>query len=65
MRQFLLMDALWRSLGAATQIAAMAVVVDAKDEAAMVFYSRFGFKALAQQPARLFLPMKIVAGLFG
>ena len=63
--QFLLMDALWRCLGAATQIAAMAVLVDAKDQAAEAFYSHFGFIPLQQQPARLFLPMKTVAGLFG
>ena len=63
--QFLLMDALWRSLAAATQIAAMAVLVDAKDQAAEAFYSHFGFIPLQQQPARLFLPMKTVAGLFG
>jgi predicted GNAT family N-acyltransferase len=65
MGQFLLMDALWRSLGAATQIAAMAVLVDAKDQAAEAFYAHFGFIPLQQQPARLFLPMKTVAGLFG
>ena len=63
--QFLLMDALWRCLGAATQIAAMAVLVDAKDQAAEAFYAHFGFIPLQQQPARLFLPMKTVAGLFG
>ena len=63
--QFLLMDALWRSLAAATQIAAMAVLVDAKDQAAEAFYAHFGFIPLQQQPARLFLPMKTVAGLFG
>jgi hypothetical protein len=64
MGQFLLMDALWRSLGAAARIAAMAVVVDAKDKTAEAFYGHFGFTQLQQRPARLFLPMKIVAGLF-
>lgn len=63
--QFLLMDALRRSLDAATQIAAMAVLVDAKDQAAEAFYAHFGFMPLQQQPARLFLPMKTVAELFG
>jgi len=62
--QFLLMDALWRSLGAAAQIAAMAVLVDAKDQGAEGFYAHFGFIPLQQQPARLFLPMKTVAELF-
>ena len=51
MGQFLLMDALWRSLDAAAQIAAMAVVVDAKDKAAEAFYADFGFTPLQQRPA--------------
>ena len=62
--EFLLMDALHRSLDAADRIAAMAVVVDAKDAAAEAFYKHFDFRPLQQQPTRLFLPMKIVAGLF-
>jgi predicted GNAT family N-acyltransferase len=65
MGQFLLMDALWQSLGAATQIGAMAILVDAKDEVTAAFYARFGFIALQRQPGRLFLPMKTVAQLFG
>ena len=64
MGQFLLMDALWRSLDAAAQIAAMAVVVDAKDKAAEAFYAHFGCTPLQQRPARMFLPMKTVASLF-
>jgi len=62
--EFLLMDALHRCLDAAAEIAAMAVIVDAKDEGAAAFYARYGFLPLQQQPARLFLPMKIVAELF-
>jgi len=62
--QFLLMDALYKSLQAATAIAAMAVVVDAKDEAATAFYQRYGFLPLSTVEGRLFLPMKAVASLF-
>lgn len=62
--EFLLMDALYRSLNAAAEIAAMAVIVDAKDPAAEAFYAHFGFISLQHQPARMFLPMKTVAGLF-
>jgi predicted GNAT family N-acyltransferase len=62
---FLLMDALSRCASAADEFAAMAVVVDAKDEAAAAFYRHFGFIALQQQPRRWFLPMKTVATLFG
>ena len=63
--QFLLMDALRRSVEAAANIAAMAVVVDAKDEAAEAFWRRFDFLPLQQRPRRLFLPMSTVAALFG
>lgn len=62
--QFLLMDALHRCLHAAANIAAMAVVVDAKDDAAEAFYRHFSFLPLHEQPRRLFLAMKTVAGLF-
>lgn len=62
--QFLLMDALRRSLDAAVNIAAMAVLVDAKDEAAEAFYRHFSFLPLQLQPRRLFLPMRTVARLF-
>ena len=63
--QFLLMDALHRCLEAAGNIAAMAVVVDAKDDAAEAFYRHYSFIPLQLHPRRLFLPMKTVAGLFG
>jgi GNAT superfamily N-acetyltransferase len=62
--EFLLMDALRRSMEAAASIAAMAVLVDAKDDAAEAFYRHFGFLPLQQQPGRLFLPMKTLRGLF-
>lgn len=62
--RFLLMDALRRSLHAAAGIAAMAVLVDAKDDAAEAFYRHFSFLPLQGQPRRLFLPMKTIAGLF-
>lgn len=62
--EFLLMDALHRSLDAAAEIAAMAVIVDAKDKDAVAFYERYGFIPLQRQPARLFLSMNTVAALF-
>ena len=64
MGQFLLLDALRRSLEAAPNIAAMAVLVDAKDDTAEAFYRHFSFLPLQLQPRRLFLPMKTIAGLF-
>lgn len=63
--QFLLMDALHRAQQAAAEIAAMAVVVDAKDEAAAAFYLHFGFMPLSSRVTRLFLPMPTIAKLFG
>lgn len=63
--EHLLLDALRRSLAHADQIAAMAVVVDAKDEAAVAFYRHYGFLNLQAQPRRLFVPMRLVAKLLG
>jgi GNAT superfamily N-acetyltransferase len=62
--EFLLMDALARCLKHAAQIAAMAVVVDAKDDAAERFYLHFDFLPFQQTPRRLFLPMAQIAALF-
>jgi GNAT superfamily N-acetyltransferase len=64
MGQFMLMDALHRSLQAAAGIAAMAVVVDAKDASAAAFYQHFGFIPLNLTASRLFLPMATIAALF-
>jgi len=64
MGQFMLMDALYRSLQAAAGIAAMAVVVDAKDAVAAAFYQHFGFIPLNQTASSLFLPMATIAALF-
>lgn len=61
---FLLVDALRRSLEVAQQIAAMAVIVDAKDERAESFYRHFDFQAFQQTPLRLFLSMAQIATLF-
>jgi hypothetical protein len=52
-------------LAADLQIAAMAMVVDAKDESAAAFYRHYGFVTLQAQPSRLFLPMRLVAQLLG
>ncbi len=62
--EFLLADALRRSLEGAQQIAAMAVIVEAKDEQAESFYRHFDFVPFQQTPLRLFLPMTQVARLF-
>jgi GNAT superfamily N-acetyltransferase len=61
----LLLDALHRSLTHAAEIAAMAIVVDAKDDAAANFYRRFDFQPLQRDPRRMYLPMKMVAAVLG
>jgi ribosomal protein S18 acetylase RimI-like enzyme len=54
----LLADALHRS--ARSEIAAYALMVDAKDEAAVAFYRHHGFIALLDSPRTLFLPLPTV-----
>ena len=61
----LLMDALHRSLMHAADVAAMAVVVDAKDDTAVRFYRHFSFLPLQRDARRMYLPMKTVAALLG
>ncbi|MBV5299290.1 MAG: GNAT family N-acetyltransferase [Rhodoferax sp.] len=51
----LLADALDRAI--CSDIAAYALVVDAKDDAAVAFYRHHGLIALADQPKTLFLPL--------
>ncbi len=59
----LLADALRRCAGLRSELGAIAVVVDAKDDAATAFYERFGFQRFASHPRRLYLPMAtILAG---
>lgn len=57
----LLADALGRAVG--SEIAAFALMVDAKDEAAVAFYRHHGFVALPDSPRTLFLPLAIVQDL--
>lgn len=56
--EFLLTDALAKSFDATETIASMAVIVDAKDQAAEDFYRHFGFQPLEGQLRRLFVSMK-------
>ena len=59
----LLLDALRRCLRSET--ASLAVIVDAKDDAAVSFYERHEFHRLPDQPRRLFKPMAEIDKLFG
>lgn len=62
----LLLDALARALGASRQVASVAVLTDAKHDAAQSFYERYGFQLLSteQSGRRLFIPMRSIEELF-
>jgi len=61
----LLIAAMRRAYSVLADVAAWALVVDAKDDRAAAFYHRFGFEPLddAENQRRLFLPMKTVEEL--
>lgn len=59
----LLLDAIRRFVRASTVIAVYAIVVDAKNERARMFYERYGFQAFASASRRLFLPLETVEKL--
>ena len=59
----LLMDALERACRQSAQVASLAVVADAKNDAALKFYGKFGFQALGHAVNRVFLPMATIAEL--
>ena len=46
-----------RCLKARQQVAAVALLVDAKDQGAKTFYLKFGFKSLLDAPLTLYLPL--------
>ena len=56
--EYLLFDAMHRSLESGRATASFALLVDAKDEAARAFYLRYGIEPLVGLPMRLFLPMQ-------
>lgn len=60
----LLMDALRRAHASTAQVAAVAVIVDAKDDTARAFYEGYGFSRLLDNEFRLFLPMGTIARTF-
>lgn len=59
----LLFDALRRALDQSAQVGAMAVVVDAKGDAARSFYERYGFQRFTDDEHRLFIPMRTIEAL--
>ena len=61
--EFLLMDALKRSLAVSHEVGSMAVIVDPIDEGAVNFYKKFDFTFLPDS-GKMFLPMVSVAEIF-
>jgi GNAT superfamily N-acetyltransferase len=57
----LLADALLKAYAVTATVAAFAVVVDAKDDAARAFYERNDFRRMADDEHRLFIPMQRIA----
>lgn len=56
--KLLLMDALRRCHAALSHIAAVVVVVDAKDDNARLFYEQYGFQRFLDDERRLYLPLE-------
>jgi predicted GNAT family N-acyltransferase len=62
--EYLLLDALRRSLENTSAVGSVAILVDALDDRAKAFYASYGFLALPDSSRRLFLPMATVERLF-
>jgi predicted GNAT family N-acyltransferase len=60
--ELLFFDAFSRTLR--SEIASFAFIVDAKDEAAQVFYERYGFTLLSSAGRRMYKPLSEIAALF-
>ena len=56
-------DAVYRT--AQSEVAAYALVVDAKDKEAIAFYEHFGFLKLARKPLTLLLPLSAAVKKLG
>lgn len=63
--ELLLLNALRRSLVITEQIAAVAVIVDAKDDNARGFYRHFGFQSIADDEDRLVLSTANIDRTYG
>lgn len=63
--ELLLLEALARAFDNSDRVASFAVVVDALNDHAAEFYTRYGFLAFADDRRRLYLPMGTVKTLLG
>jgi len=60
----LLLDALLRAYKQRKDIAALAVLVDAKDKKVIGFYERYGFKKMEGEDLKLYILMETIGSLF-
>jgi ribosomal protein S18 acetylase RimI-like enzyme len=58
-----LLDALRRAFERSDEIGAVAVIVDAKDDAARAFYEQFGFSRIPDNEYQSFLPTLSISRL--
>jgi ribosomal protein S18 acetylase RimI-like enzyme len=63
--ELLLADAIRRTVSAGRSIAVFAIVVDAKNQAAVDFYKSYGFQQFPLRPRRLFLLTATAAAALG
>lgn len=61
--KLLLMDALFRAYMQTKASGSVAVVAEAKDEAALSFYRKHDFLQLGWEPTRVYLPMGVIRAL--
>jgi hypothetical protein len=61
--RILLVEAIYKVAAVASAAGGIGLFVDAKDQAAAAFYSRFGFEATPTQPLALFMPVQTVRRL--
>jgi predicted N-acetyltransferase YhbS len=61
--EFLLLDALNRAIQSSEHVGSYAVVVDAIDNAAISFYSKYGFLPTEESASRLYLPIASIKRL--
>jgi predicted GNAT family N-acyltransferase len=62
--QKLLTDALLRAYQHRKDVAALAVLVDAKDKEIVGFYEKFGFKKMVGEPLKLYILMETIGSLY-
>ncbi len=61
--ELMLVDALKKAIAVSSQVASLAVIVEALDESAVNFYLKYGFQQFKQNSMKLYLPMKSIEEL--